>query len=180
VDTSGNLYVADHFNHKIRKIIQPQKSVPVITWPAPAAITYGTALSAAQLDATASVPGSLVYTPAAGTILNAGVRILRVTFTPTDTTNFTTATAARVLIVRREKPVITWATPAAITHGTALSSSQLNATANVPGAFVYTPAAGTVLNAGVRVLRVTFTPDDGANYTRATAARVLIVRLGRR
>ena len=46
-------------------------------------------------------------------------------------------------------PTITWATPADITYGTALSATQLNATASVPGTFVYTPVAGTVLNAGV-------------------------------
>ena len=40
--------------------------------PAPAAITYGTALSAAQLDASASVPGTFAYSPAAGTVLTAG------------------------------------------------------------------------------------------------------------
>jgi YVTN family beta-propeller protein len=64
---------------------------------------------------------------------------------------------------------ITWANPAAITYGTALSGAQLNATANVPGAFVYTPAAGTVLNAGNgRVLSVIFTPNDLINFGRAT------------
>lgn len=49
-----------------------QPIVPTITWPAPAAITYGTALSAAQLDASASVPGTFAYSPAAGTVLTAG------------------------------------------------------------------------------------------------------------
>ena len=38
----------------------------MITWADPADITYGTALSGTQLDATASVPGTLTYTPAAG------------------------------------------------------------------------------------------------------------------
>ena len=45
-------------------------------------------------------------------------------------------------------PVITWPTPAAITYGTPLSTTQLNATASyngktVPGTFSYSP--GTVL-----------------------------------
>ena len=35
-----------------------------------------------------------------------------------------------------------------------------------PGSFVYTPVAGTVLNAGAaQTLSVTFTPTDAANYT---------------
>ena len=63
-------------------------------------------------------------------------------------------------------PTITWPTPADITYGTALGATQLNATASVPGTFVYTPAAGTVLNAGRgQTLSVTFTPTDAANYT---------------
>ena len=67
------------------------KATPAITWPAPAAITYGTALSATQLNATAGGgAGTFVYTPAAGTVLNAGAaQTLSVTFTPTDTARTT-------------------------------------------------------------------------------------------
>ena len=43
-----------------------------ITWANPAGIVYGTALGSAQLDATASVPGTFTYSPAAGTVLHAG------------------------------------------------------------------------------------------------------------
>ena len=153
------------------------KTPPTITWPAPAAIGYGTALNATQLDATAhfgttSVAGTFVYTPAPGTVLNAGVgQTLSVTFTPTDAANYTTATATVTIDVTKATPTITWPAPAAITYGTALSATQLNATASVAGTFVYTPAAGTVLNAGAgQTLSVTFTPTDTANYTTATAS----------
>ena len=64
---------------------------------------------------------------------------------------------------------ITWSNPADITYGTALSSTQLNASASVPGSFVYTPASGTILSAGTHTLRVDFTPNDTANYTNTTA-----------
>ena len=40
--------------------------------------------------------------------------------------------------------------PATISYGIALSSTQLNATANVAGTFTYLPAAGTVLKAGTQ------------------------------
>ena len=50
------------------------KAMPTVTWPTPAAISYGTALSATQLNATASTPGTFAYTPAAGTVLMAGVQ----------------------------------------------------------------------------------------------------------
>src|SRR5919198_2561944 len=67
-------------------------ATPTITWPAPAAITYGTALSATQLNATANYPGTFTYTPTAGTVLTAGAHSLSVSFTPTDTTNVLSGT----------------------------------------------------------------------------------------
>ena len=154
------------------------KTTPVITWPAPAAITQGTALSNTQLTATASVPGAFVYTPAAGTVLATGTHTLSLTFTPADTTRYNTATASTTIAVNpapKTTPVITWPAPAAITQGTALSTTQLTATASVPGAFVYTPAAGTVLATGTHTLNLTFTPADTTRYTTATASTTIVV-----
>ena len=152
------------------------KTTPTITWANPAAISYGTALSTTQLNAAASVPGTFAYTPAAGTVLNAGAgQTLSVTFTPTDTTHYNTATATATITVNKVNPVITWATPASITYGTALSATQLNATASVAGAFVYSPAAGSVLNTGTQTLSVTFTPTDATNYSTATGTVQIIV-----
>jgi hypothetical protein len=70
------------------------KATPSITWATPASITYGTPLGAAQLNATASVPGSFSYSPSAGTVLQPGTRTLTVTFTPTNAADYTTATAS--------------------------------------------------------------------------------------
>jgi subtilisin-like proprotein convertase family protein len=71
--------------------------------------------------------------------------------------------------------VITWANPASIVYGPALSSSQLDATANVPGTFFYTPALGAVLPAGSQTLSVTFTPSNTALYNGASATVTLSV-----
>src|SRR5206468_9747535 len=116
-----------------------------------------------QLDATASVPGTFVYTPAAGTVLNAGNgQTLHVDFTPTDTTNYNSASKDVVINVLKATPAISWnGNPADIVSGTPLSGTQLNATSTVAGTFVYTPAAATVLNAGNgQTLHVDFTPKD--------------------
>jgi len=151
------------------------QATPTVTWSAPAAITYGTPLSSTQLDATANVPGTFVYTPAAGTVLTAGNQPLSATFTPTDTTDYTTAPASATLMVNQAKPTISWVSPAPITYGTALSSTQLDATASVPGTFAYSPGAGTVLTAANQNLSVTFTPSDTADYTSASASTTLVV-----
>jgi RHS repeat-associated protein len=150
---------------------------PSITWSTPAAIIYGTALSATQLNASANVPGTFVYSPAAGTVLSAGSQTLSTTFTPTNTAEYSAATASVTLTVGDATPAITWVRPAAITYGTALSATQLNATANVPGTFSYSPAAGAVLGLGTQTLSTTFTPNGatGGDYTTLTASVPLTV-----
>ncbi len=77
--------------------------------------------------------------------------------------------------IQRIAPVLTWATPAPIAHGTALDSPQLNAPSTVPGTFTYTPPAGTVLAAGSQTLSVTFVPSDTVHYTTITATVTLTV-----
>ena len=151
------------------------KATPTITWATPSAITYGTALSPTQLNATASVPGTFVYSPVSGTVPGAGSQTLSVTFTPADTTDYNAATATVTLVVNKATPTITWATPSPITYGTALSSTQLNATASVPGTFLYSPVSGTVLGAGSQTLSVSFTPTDTTDYNTATATVTLTV-----
>jgi hypothetical protein len=78
---------------------------PVVTWSAPAAVTFGSALSSLQLDATASVPGTFTYTPPVGTVLPVGNnQALSVLFTPTDSTDYTTATASTTINVNPAAP----------------------------------------------------------------------------
>jgi hypothetical protein len=79
---------------------------PVISWPVPAAIDYGTALSAAQLNATASangapVPGTFTYTPPLGTFLAAGNQTVQVAFTPDDAATFGTQTMTMLITVNK-------------------------------------------------------------------------------
>jgi hypothetical protein len=108
-------------------------------------------------------------------VLSAGQQTLQVTFTPTNTTDYTTATASVTLTVNEAAPVIAWATPAAITYGTALSGTQLDASSTVAGTFTYSPAAKTVLSAGAQTLSVTFAPTNTTDYTTATDSVTLTV-----
>ncbi len=228
------------------------KATPVITWNTPSPITYGTALDNTELNATANVLGTFVYTPAAGTVLPAvDTPLLSVTFMPTDTADYATTTQSVVLevdpapltvtanpqtivygspiptltytatgfvngdtslpgslstiatstspvgayditqgdlgalgvdedgdiesnyaityndaylTITQATPIVTWATPAPINSATPLGAVQLDATANVPGAFSYSPPAGTFLSPGMQTLNVTFTPTDSTEY----------------
>ena len=157
----------------VQLVVNP--SAPVLNWQTPAAISYGTPLTATQLDATASVPGSFTYAPASGAILHAGQANLLITFSPTDATDFTTATASVQLVVNPSTPALSWPTPAPISYGTPLSATQLSATAGPPGTFTYTPVQGTLLHAGAHTLSVSFTSTDTADYTAGTASVQLIV-----
>jgi subtilisin-like proprotein convertase family protein len=75
------------------------------------------------------------------------------------------------------RPPVSWPAPADIVYGTALGSSQLNATSTVPGTFSYTPPAGTILNAGSnQLLAVTFTPSNSASYLSVTTNVLLNVQ----
>jgi hypothetical protein len=79
--------------------------------------------------------------------------------------NYNSTSGDATITITKAAPVITWNNPADIVYGTALSSTQLNATANVAGNFNYTPASGTVLNAGSgQSLLSSFTPTDSTNY----------------
>jgi sugar lactone lactonase YvrE len=150
------------------------QATPAIAWPTPAAITYGAGLSGTQLDASSTVAGTFSYSPASG-VLTAGLHTLTVTFTPTDGTDYTTATSTVTLTVNQATPTISWANPVAISYGTHLSATQLNATASVAGTFSYNPASGSVLGAGSHLLSVTFTPTDATDYTSASATVSLTV-----
>ena len=154
-------------------LINVAKATPLITWTGPETdMTYGEALGSAQLNATATVngttvPGTFVYTPGIGTVPPTGDNFpLSLTFTPDDTADYNTVTAEQDVDVDPATPVITWNNPADIIDGTLLSSTQLDATANVPGTFVYTPPAGTFLPVGQhQPLAVFFTPTDTTDYT---------------
>ena len=80
------------------------------------------------------------------------------------------------LTISKITPTISWANPATITYGTKLGNAQLSATADAEGTFTYTPAEGTLLNAGQgQALSVTFTPTDRVNYNEITKTVAITV-----
>ena len=79
-------------------------ATPTISWATPSAIYSNVPLSATQLDATASIPGTFDYTPALGATLSPGLDTLSVTFTPTDMVNYNQATSTVQIQVNAAPP----------------------------------------------------------------------------
>lgn len=106
---------ADTFNHTVVEatvMLEVSEISPTtITWHDPAPIPYGTQLSADQLNAAASVPGTFVYSPAAGCVLAPGTYSLAVSFTPEDTEWFEEAQATVTLVVERAPGVASQGSP---------------------------------------------------------------------
>ncbi len=137
VSFAGRIYVADASNYRIRAF--PDPTTPTITWPAPASIVAGTALSAMQLDATANIPGTFVYTPASGTVLSAGNnQTLSVTFTPADTIDYSTTTATTTISVTAGTAIQTIAFDAIPTQIVSDPPLTLNASASSGLAVMFT------------------------------------------
>jgi YVTN family beta-propeller protein len=88
------------------------QATPVLAWATPLGITSSTPLSSTQLSATASsngssVAGTFTYAPAPGTLLPAGTDTLSVTFTPSDTADYTTATKSVQITVTQSVVTVT-------------------------------------------------------------------------
>lgn len=135
------------------------QAVPAIIWPTPAPITYGTNLSAI-LDATAqngskTVPGFFAYTAmlaggasnavTAATILDAGSYTLSTNFTPTDTTDYTAASATVTLTVNIAPQTIGFPAITSTEYATTTLTLSATASSGLPISFASTtPAVCTV------------------------------------
>ena len=149
----------------------------IIEWPtAASSITYGQTLASSTLSGGVNTtPGTFAFTTPA-TAPGAGTASQSVTFTPTDLIDYNSAAGSVNVMVNKATPVLSWAIPAAIPYGMALSSMQLNATSGgVAGTLAYTPAAGSIPAAGTHTLSVTFTPTDTTDYATVTQTVSLTV-----
>ncbi len=84
------------------------RRIPTLVWPTPPTITYGSLLSAGQLNASvADAPGTLLYTPPLGTLLNAGTQLISVAFTPSDSSVYLPASGSVSLSVSKSPLTVT-------------------------------------------------------------------------
>jgi len=165
------------------------QQTPAINWATPAPIAFGTPLSATQLDASSPAAGSFTYSPAAGTVLNVGQQTLTATFMPTDTTDYTTATASVTLNVVPAIPVITLsasANPVFMTYAVSFTAGLPSYASTQTGTMTFydgstqigtAPVSGgsatfttTALAAGVHSITATYSGDS--NYGPGTSGAV--------
>ncbi|MBK0402160.1 T9SS type A sorting domain-containing protein [Adhaeribacter sp. BT258] len=86
---------------------------------------------------------------------------------PARTSNATTYS------INKAEQHITWADPADILYGTALSATQLNAVATGGASITYDPALGAILSAGTHILKVT--AGETSNFKERTREVNIIV-----
>jgi sugar lactone lactonase YvrE len=175
---SGSVIVTDNSlgvtgaTQTISLIATATKGTPPISWSNPAAITYGTALSSTQLDASSTLSGTFVYSPFSGTVLSAGSQTLSVTFNPTDTTDYNSGTDNVTLTVNPAAPTITF-TVSNQTYG--VSPFTVSASSNSAGVITYSVVSGpatisgstvTITGAGAVVLQAS--QAASGNYSAGT------------
>jgi sugar lactone lactonase YvrE len=181
LDASGSLYIADYGNHAVRKVTFPGPA------PAPTfSLAAGTYVGSQTVSISDSVQGAAIYYTTDGSAPTTASNLYggAITVSATETlkaiavaSGYTESgvTSAAYTINQPVTPTIIWATPAAISYGTALGAAQLDASSTVAGSFSYSPAAGTVLGVGPHTVTATFTPTDTTDYLTATASVTVTV-----
>jgi hypothetical protein len=157
-------------NRPTSEYVQKSNSA-IISSPIASSITYGQTLASSTLSGgSASVAGVFAFT-SSETAPGVGIAIYEVTFTPSDTATYNTATTSVSVTVSKAQPSINTApTASAITYGQTLASSILSGgSANVAGNFAWTTPS-TTPSVGTTYQVVTFTPNDTANYNTATTS----------
>ena len=142
----------------------------VVTFPQPADIVYGKLLGSQQLTATATragnvpVPGTFVYSPAAGTLLNAGTNVLSVQFTPTSAAIFVTPTAVQTNLL-----VTPSATSLQLVSSTAnaLPGTSVNFTATVAAVSGPVPSGSVIFSEGSTALGTAALVNGVASFSTA-------------
>jgi hypothetical protein len=160
------------------------KAVPTISAaPTASAITYGQTLAASTLTGgTASPTGSFAFT-SPSVVPNAGTNSVSVTFTPSDTANYTTATTNVSVVVNQAVQTITFnlssssvlSSSAPFTLS-ASASSGLAVTFETSSSSVATVFGNTLTIVGPGTVTITAKQAGNGNYGAATdVPRILTV-----
>jgi len=204
IDVAGNLYIADARTERVRKVTAAAAPISFLAAPigssdGPKTVTVSNIGNGALTFSQIAVSANFVVQPQTTTCstsvplapgANCVVGLLLApttsgttsgTLTLTDNAGNVSGSTQQVLLqVQPRTLALNWPAPQPMIYGTPLGPNQLNATAvafgaPVPGAFVYDPPAGTVLDAGLRTLTVTFTPNDTALFSPVSAQNQILI-----
>ena len=159
----------------------------VTVWPVASGITYGQKLSASTLGSGTATPAGAFAFATPLTTPNAGPYTAAVTFTPSDSADYTAANGTASVTVSKAVPSITaWPGASDTVYGQPLAASILSGgSASTDGLFTF-DSPTNVPNAGTNNAAVTFTPADTADFntvggtvsvTVAQAAQVITLQL---
>jgi hypothetical protein len=131
------------------------------------------------LDATSLVAGTFVYTPPAGTLLSVGTHTLSVTFTPTDTIDYLTATKTVNIGVDLIFVTVKVTCPAGVTYDgkphscSAVAKDSKQNDVSSLGTFTWSPASSET-SAGSYLMVATF--SGSAFVTSSSSATLAIAK----
>jgi hypothetical protein len=147
----------------------------VTTWPTASAITYGQTLASSTLSGGSATPsGSFAWTTSS-TAPGAGTSSQSVTFTPSDTTDYTTITGSVSVTVTPASQIINFAALPLFVAGDAPYILSATASSGLPVTFassdltVASVSGSTLTIVGVGTATITAVQaGDGSNYLAAT------------
>ena len=170
-NTVGTLSATNYSFNFTNGTLTVNKTLPVLIWPTPTNIVYGTVLGTNQNNVSASVAGTLVYNPTNGTVLLAATNTLSVVFTATDT-NYVGTNLSVVLVVTAA-PLTVTANNQSKTYGTALTfgtgqtafASTGLQNGETIGSVTITASGGTATNGVVGTYNLTPSAATGGTFT---------------
>jgi hypothetical protein len=189
VATNGTLSATNYSFSFTNGLLSVNLAAPLVIWPTPTNIVYGTPLGTNQNNATSTVPGSVVYTPTNGTVLPVGTNTLSVVYTPTDTnyasTNLTvplvvtpaalTVTANNASrVVGQPNPIFTGVLAGVVNGDNIIASYATTATTNSPVG-IY-PIVPSLADPNSRLVNYSVTTNNGTlTITNAPLVADLVV-----
>ena len=93
------------------------KGTPLVNWTEPVVITYGTALGANQLNATANVSGTFSFNPSVRMVLKPGTNTLTASITPSDRVDYYSNVTSSVCLAVLKAPLSLTASNVARSYG---------------------------------------------------------------
>ncbi len=153
------------------------KAAPSVTvWPGASGISYGQNLTASILSSGIATPGGTFAFTAPLTTPVAGSYTAAVTFTPTDTADYSVASGTTAVTVSLATPIVSpWPAASEIVYGEPLAASLLSGgSASTSGSFSF-DAPTNMPDAGTYSAAVTFTPADTADYNSVSGTASVTV-----